>query len=492
MTFRLAAAALLGVASLGGTARAADLLFFDSMPGDYIGQGVPQRFTADDAAFDARRNFDNGVSVSVSAGQRGAWSLDFAAPLGAPLAPGAYEGATRFPFQTPVGPGLSVAGDGRGCNTLTGRFTVLDVVYVPDGAVTTFSADFEQHCEGGAAALFGSIRFHVGNGTCEPGDDGAACDDGDACSAAGHCEGGVCIGAVVTPCDATGQCQAAACDPVTGTCVMRARRDGAPCDDGDACTFADGCRAGVCTGEPGAIDCEDGNPCTADLCHDGRCDFSQPTVCRDDGDPCTEEYCDAVLGCTSRRVPGCCHTNADCVDGDACTEDICGADGRCVSHPLSCWTITGQVSATASAAGRSAHATRRLTGVLVLGADGSYRAPNGVCPETGREFPDEVGVTVPGRRGRLVLKATNLSAVSAALDDCVGRHLRLGVYRSWVKLLPDLAHLRGGATITASTRVRGVTVTLQVTERFRGTRVVSAPGAAATGPAAALITAAPP
>jgi len=103
-----------------------------------------------------------------------------------------------------------------------------------------------------------------------------------------------------------------------------------------------------------------------------------------------------------------------------------------------------------------------------------------------------VGVTVPGRRGRLVLKATNLSAVSAALDDCVGRHLRLGVYRSWVKLLPDLAHLRGGATITASTRVRGVTVTLQVTERFRGTRVMSAPGAAATGPAAALITAAPP
>ena len=82
MTSRLVAAALLGVACLGRTAAAAELLFFDSMPGDYVGQGIPQRFTTDDATFDARGNFYNGVTVSVSAGPRGAWSLDFTAPLG--------------------------------------------------------------------------------------------------------------------------------------------------------------------------------------------------------------------------------------------------------------------------------------------------------------------------------------------------------------------------------------------------------------------------
>jgi len=99
---------------------------------------------------------------------------------------------------------------------------------------------------------------------------------------------------------------------------------------------------------------------------------------------------------------------------------------------------------------------------------------------------------VPGRHGRLVLKVTNLAAVSAALDDCIGRHVRLGVYRSWVKVLPDGAHLRGGVTITASTRVRGVTISLQVTERYRGTRVAAAPDTASTSRAAALVVVAPP
>jgi hypothetical protein len=73
-----------------------------------------------------------------------------------------YELATRFPFQAATVPGLSVSGEGRGCNTLTGRFEVLEVTYGPSGEVLTFAADFAQHCEGMGPALTGSIRYNAG------------------------------------------------------------------------------------------------------------------------------------------------------------------------------------------------------------------------------------------------------------------------------------------------------------------------------------------
>jgi hypothetical protein len=77
------------------------------------------------------------------------------------LTVGTYSGAARFPFQAPDQPGLSVFGDGRGCNTLTGSFTVLAISYGPDGNIASFDATLEQHCEGGAPALHGEFRFNA-------------------------------------------------------------------------------------------------------------------------------------------------------------------------------------------------------------------------------------------------------------------------------------------------------------------------------------------
>ncbi|HYY59341.1 MAG TPA: carboxypeptidase regulatory-like domain-containing protein, partial [Pyrinomonadaceae bacterium] len=59
-------------------------------------------------------------------------------------------------------PGLEIAGDGRGCNTLTGSFTVHEVTLDYSGSspkVLTFAASFEQHCEGGPAALIGTLYY---------------------------------------------------------------------------------------------------------------------------------------------------------------------------------------------------------------------------------------------------------------------------------------------------------------------------------------------
>ena len=153
-------AALALSALLSGRAEAqTTILFLDSQAGDYIGGGVQQTVTPATGSFTLSRNFDNGVSVSVNTGG-GTWSLAFAAPGDATLTTGTYDNATRWPFQSPVSPGLSVSGMGRGCNTLTGRFVVREAVYDGAGRVQAFAADFEQHCEGGAAALLGSIRVN--------------------------------------------------------------------------------------------------------------------------------------------------------------------------------------------------------------------------------------------------------------------------------------------------------------------------------------------
>ena len=132
----------------------------NSDPGDFIGGGQSLFFTPADGTFNATTNFDSGVSVSLF-GPVHFWFLDFAAAGDVPLTVGTYTGATRFPFQAFSEPGLSVDGDGRGCNTLTGSFTVLEVVYGSNGSVSSFDATFEQHCEGATPALRGEVRFNA-------------------------------------------------------------------------------------------------------------------------------------------------------------------------------------------------------------------------------------------------------------------------------------------------------------------------------------------
>ena len=153
-------------AALAGSARGADAqtatLYLNSQPGDYIGAGQQQTYTIADGVFQlSTSNAAQHVSVAFHTQTYSHWwYLDFAAPSGTPLTSGQYEGATRYPFQSPVGNGLDVAGDGRGCNELTGRFVVLEAAYDNSGNVLKFAADLEQHCEGGNPALFGSIRYN--------------------------------------------------------------------------------------------------------------------------------------------------------------------------------------------------------------------------------------------------------------------------------------------------------------------------------------------
>lgn len=156
---------------LPGVARAqTTALYFDSQPGDFIGQGLEQTWTPADLTFTATVSSDRDhVRIGAQTATFSTWwSLEFAAAQGVPLAVGVYEAAIRYPFQLASGNGLSVSGSGRGCNRLFGRFQVHEIVVDSNGMLERFAADFEQHCEGASAGLFGAVRYNSTHASLNP------------------------------------------------------------------------------------------------------------------------------------------------------------------------------------------------------------------------------------------------------------------------------------------------------------------------------------
>jgi len=75
------------------------------------------------------------------------------------------------------------------------------------------------------------------------------------------------------------------CAPAVNAKAFTARKAGALCDDGKACTSSACDAKSACVGKK--LDCDDGNPCTLDSCKSwGLCHHVLTNTC-DDGDPCT-------------------------------------------------------------------------------------------------------------------------------------------------------------------------------------------------------------
>ena len=134
---------------------------FSGDDGDYISGGRSYTYaTASKDHMNVTGNTDNGVvTVSVDGANGDWWTLNLAAPSGKALTPGTYTGATRYPFNEATEPGLSLSGNGRGCNQLTGTFTISAVEFGPQGYVKKLDASFEQHCEGSTPAARGEVHI---------------------------------------------------------------------------------------------------------------------------------------------------------------------------------------------------------------------------------------------------------------------------------------------------------------------------------------------
>ncbi len=279
----------------------------------------------------------------------------------------------------PVGCGPSdqchVAGT---CNPATGvcdNPPAVDGTACSDGNACT-QADT---CHGGictsgtVVTCTASDQCHAA-GTCNPSTgqcsnpsapNGTACNDGNACTQADTCQGGTCRGSSPVTCAAPDQCHVAgSCNPSTGTCAYPPKANGAPCNDGNACTATDTCQAGVCAGanpvtctaqddchvagtcnpstgacdnpaRPDGTSCSDGDACTrTDTCQAGVCTGASPVACGPP-DQCHEAgTCDPSTGaCTNPRKPD----GTACSDGNACTQsDTCEAGVCTGASPVTC------------------------------------------------------------------------------------------------------------------------------------------------------------
>ncbi|MCC6848815.1 MAG: DNRLRE domain-containing protein [Deltaproteobacteria bacterium] len=141
----------------------------------------------------------------------------------------------------------------------------------------------------------------------------------------------------------------------------------ADCRDANFCTTNERCEAGACVVDP--VQCDDGNPCTADVC-DCAIGCRPQAIC-DDGFACTTDGCDptkpeaewcthtpndgaCATGCSDGAcvgdpdrgdldpVTGCFVTSVEpagtpCSDGQTCTApDQCDGSGACVPGPKDC------------------------------------------------------------------------------------------------------------------------------------------------------------
>ena len=244
------------------------------------------------------------------------------------------------------------------CQMPQGCLALPNSVPCDDGNLCTTS----DVCSGGACKGSGTLQCDDGNPCttdscqvpkgCLALPNSAPCDDGKACSTGDACTGGACKGTGVKACDDSNPCTKDTCDNQQG--CQTAQTSG-PCDDGDACTKADGCIGGACKGQD--VPCDDGNPCTDDscdsqkgcqvannaglcddgdlctkddLCLKGVCAGQGATVCND-GKACTSDICDAAKGCVYSPKSGPCDDNNPCSIGDACDKGLCKPTG-----PLDC------------------------------------------------------------------------------------------------------------------------------------------------------------
>ncbi|MDQ5987616.1 MAG: hypothetical protein CSYNP_03361 [Syntrophus sp. SKADARSKE-3] len=131
--------------------------------GDYIGGGRTYNYTNSNAKIvvSANRGY---LSISIDGDEN--WNGDFQCPSYlTQLQSGTYSNLQRYPIYKP---GLSWSGEGRASNTLTGWFTIENVIYV-NGTLTEVDLNFEQHNEGGVPALYGQIHWSTADKTAPMG-----------------------------------------------------------------------------------------------------------------------------------------------------------------------------------------------------------------------------------------------------------------------------------------------------------------------------------
>ncbi len=213
--------------------------------------------------------------------------------------------------------------------------------------------------------------------------DGAVCDDLDACTFPDLCGGSLCIGnpagcddgliCTTQTCDGIGGCSEAVLSPgwclIEGACYQNRQidpsnpcricktelrtddwsfRNGVACDDENACSVFDTCGEGVCAGTPYVCDaypfcieeiCDGNGGCAMTGMVSGTCLIDGTCYHDEDVDPqneCLE--CDGWLLQTdwSPLTGTACNDGQDCTFGDTCQSGSCGGTAHPCDDGLDC------------------------------------------------------------------------------------------------------------------------------------------------------------
>ena len=178
--------------------------------------------------------------------------------------------------------------------------------------------------------------------------DGAACEDGDSCSAESLCQGAVCLATRASECDDANPCTSDGC-VAGGGCEHKPTAG--LCSDGNPCTPGDSCEAGACVSKANVCICESDKDCaqfSSNLCAGalqcslGACvpDPAKKIDC-DDQNPCTTDTCIAATGACDHQLSG---DGKPCDDGDVCTfaetcqglQCVAGAKVACALGSAAC------------------------------------------------------------------------------------------------------------------------------------------------------------
>lgn len=157
--FILAVFTALGAIASSQTALASDVFYFTSSPGSWIGGGQTLTLTSPSTSFSASRYYDQGAYTDAVTLSAGGYYFFVVEPNYTLPTIGFYN-ATRWPFMG-SGAGMALLSPGRGDNTLTGWFNVLQADYDSVGNVVSFAVDFMQYDEGNTANwVSGSWRYN--------------------------------------------------------------------------------------------------------------------------------------------------------------------------------------------------------------------------------------------------------------------------------------------------------------------------------------------
>ncbi len=211
-------------------------------------------------------------------------------------------------------------------------------------------------CKGGQAAMCDdgnpcTLDNCVSAGGCQhaPTATGQTCNDGNPCTKDESCAAGLCAAGKAT-CDDGDVCTADVCDPITGgKCTQIPTADGTKCEDNDNCTVTGACAGGKCIPSQ-ILDCDDANPCTADLCVPNGCSHTPiagggAAIACNDANPCTtNDLCNAGV-CKGSSGACECEANADCQakeDGNLCNGTLICVANACQVDPAT--TVTCSLS----------------------------------------------------------------------------------------------------------------------------------------------------